>query len=797
MAWGSDSPGGLMSTTCSQRRHWIPLLLIALLTSVTAAETPSAAYIFPAGGQQGTTVKFNVGGHYLHEQCPFQMIGPGVQASLTIKRADSTTWFEGPRIPMPASQAKEDYPKDQAGEVVIGEDAPLGFRRWRVWTSQGATATRKFVIGDLPEIVEEEIDGTPVPTRVQLPVTINGRIFPREDVDCWTFEAEQGKGYTCEVMAARLGSPLDSHLELRGPDGRRLAENTDAIGSDSRLSFVAPRTGLYQLRIHDVQFAGLQDYVYRLTVTDRAYVEGVYPLGWIRGEQVQLELAGQNLGTGKARVTIPDDGTPVWLTRLEVGGQLTNSFQLETSEVAEYLEVDQGDPTARELPAVFNGRVDRAGEKDTWWLEAARDEKIELEVRAARLGSPLDSVLVVLDGEGKELARSDDQGGQPDSKLTFTVPADGKYQVQVRDRFAFRGGPAFAYRLVAGPVVEPEKDFQLTLTADTLTVNRAAEGKIKITAQRQGGFNGEIQLSVEGLPEGFEITSDKIPEGKNEISLGFKVPADATIGIVPVKVSGTAMVEDMRFQRVATQPAATADDLLIDELTLAVAMPTPYKIVGIFQSEYAPRGGTFFRTFSIERTGYDGPITVSLGDRQVRHLQGVTGPTIVVPAGATEFTYPIKLAPWMEVGRTSRTVVMGVSLQDDGQGGKHKVSYTSNEQNDQIIVLVDPGQLQVEVKPAAMFYQPGETLDVQFAVDRGRGLEGDVLVELVPPEHIKDMVADPVKLPAGQREGVLRIRCAESLTSRLNMPLTVRVTAMPGGNPYTAEARLSVLPPAR
>jgi hypothetical protein len=787
-----------MTTVYFHARHGLSVLLVVLFTSAIVADAPTVSYIFPAGGQRGTTVTFNVGGHYLHEQCPFQMIGPGVQASLTIKRADHTTWFEGPRIPMPASQAGENYPKDQVGEVVIGKNAPLGFRRWRVWTSQGATTTRKFVIGDLPEIVEEEIDGTPVPTRVVLPVTINGRVFPREDVDCWTFEAQQGKGYTCEVMAARLGSPLDSHLELRGPDGQRLAENTDAIGLDSRISFVAPETGVYELRIHDVKFGGLQDYVYRLTITDGAYVEGVFPLGWNRGEKLELELVGQNLGAGKATVTVPAAAGPTWLTRLEVDGRLTNTIQLEISDVTEYREVDKGDPTTRALPAVFNGRIDSPGDQDTWWFQAAADQKIELEVRAARLGSPLDSVLMVLDAEGKELARSDDlAGGQPDSKLIFTVPADGTYQAQLYERFAFRGGPAYAYRLVVGPVVEAAKDFQLVLTADTLSVNRGTEGKFKVTVKRQGGFDEEIQLAVEGLPEGIELSGDKIPKGKNETSLGFKVPEDAPIQVVPVKIVGTAIAEDASFKRVATQPAPTADDLLIDELTLAVAMPTPYKIVGVFQTQYSPRGGTFFRTYSIERTGYDGPITVSLGDRQVRHLQGVTGPTIVVPAGATEFTYPIKLAPWMEVGRTSRTVVMGVSLQDDGQGGKQKVSYTSNEQNDQIIILVDPGQLQVQVKPETVFYQPGKTLDVEFTVDRGRGLEGDVLVELVPPEHIKDMVAGPVKLAAGERKGVLRIRCAESLGSHLNMPLTVRVTAMPGGNPYTAETTLSVLPPAR
>ena len=88
-------------------------------------------------------------------------------------------------------------------------------------------------------------------------------------------------------------------------------------------------------------------------------------------------------------------------------------------------------------------------------------------------------------------------------------------------------------------------------------------------------------------------------------------------------------------------------------------------------------------------------------------------------------------------------------------------------------------------------------MDVQVTVDRGRGLEGDVLIELVLPAHIKEMAAESVRLPGEQREGVLKIRFAETLTSHLNMPLTVRVTAMPGGSPYTAEAKLSVIKRSR
>ena len=159
------------------------------------AEPPAASYIYPAGGQRGTKVSFRVGGMFLYDQAPLEMLGPGVAASGIIKRTE-TTWFEGPLIRQPASQAAENYPKDYVGDVQIAADAALGFRRWRVWNAQGVTPLVRFVIGDLPEVVENELEGEPIPVSVTLPVTINGRIFPREDVDVWTFEAAAGQSIT-------------------------------------------------------------------------------------------------------------------------------------------------------------------------------------------------------------------------------------------------------------------------------------------------------------------------------------------------------------------------------------------------------------------------------------------------------------------------------------------------------------------------------------------------------------------------------------------------------------------------
>src|SRR4030095_11837442 len=119
----------------------------------------------------------------------------------------------------------------------------------------------KFGVGDLPEVTENEIDGEAVPVNVTLPVTINGRIFPREDIDIWSFVAKKGQTVRCEVTAIRLGSPLDARLEVRDSQGRRIAEAVAATGGDAALTFNAPTDGEYQVRIHDVNMQGGQAYV--------------------------------------------------------------------------------------------------------------------------------------------------------------------------------------------------------------------------------------------------------------------------------------------------------------------------------------------------------------------------------------------------------------------------------------------------------------------------------------------------------------------------------------------------------
>ena len=767
--------------------------LVTLIATTGHAEPPHVSYIFPAGGQRGTTVEFRVGGHYLYEGAAFHMSGTGVSPGQRIERTN-TIWFEGPVIPQPASQRKEDYPKDYTGSVAIADNATPGLRYWRVSTSQGVTSRMKFQVGDLPEIVEDEIDGDPIPTAITLPLTINGRIFPREDVDIWTFEAAAGQKLSCEVVAARLGSPLDSRLEIRGPGGRTVAQNVDTFGSDSFVAFEAPVTGTYQCRIHDINFGGLQHYVYRLTIREDVYVRSTFPLGGKRGEAVNLTLKGVNTPDSQIQVKIPADAGEHFAWQLSGKPFAANPVRLAVDELPELIESEPNDlvepqssdgsasaaakVVAFEVPAILNGQINGPGDTDLWRFSAEDGKTIEIEVLSSRLGTPLDSVLSVLSSDMKQLAVNDDlKNGVTDSRLNWKVPAGEHFYLQIRDQFSSRGGDEFAYRIRVRESLPAASGFALQLPEDAINLAAGDEAgaKVKLTVDRSAGYKGEIEVTAEGLPEGVSLEGNTIGKNRPNATLVFKATDAAKIGVASIRLVGRATEEGTDFTATAAFATPQGEDDLTD-IPIGVGIRTPFKFYSPFETKYASRGTVYGRNYQIDRGGYEGPIEIDLADRQARHLQGVTGSKVVVPAGESEFYYEISLPPWLVIGRTSRTCLMASALVEDADGTKHRVSYTSHGQDDQIICLVDPVRMSIETPRKTIGIRPGQRIELPIKVARGTGLSGPVTVQLKAPTHIQGWSAESVEIAAGSNEATLPIEFASGGLGPFNAPLILEAS---------------------
>jgi hypothetical protein len=382
----------------------------------------------------------------------------------------------------------------------------------------------------------------------------------------------------------------------------------------------------------------------------------------------------------------------------------------------------------------------------------------------------------------------------------FTPPADGVYVVKVQDRFRSRGGPRFAYRLKIAP--PPEPDFRLTLPLDAVSVLRGgppprdpkarpdprAQAKLKIQLEARGGLKDAVVITAEGLPPGVTAKPLKMQPNQAQADLVFEADASAAIDAKTIKIIGTSG----KLVRTANV-AGPRGELMVDTVLLGVSLPTPFVIKGVYDMGFVPRGTTLKRKYKIERNGFEGPIEVSLADRQARHLQGVTGPTIVVPADKNEFMYEVFLPPWMETGRTSRTCVMGVGIIKDG-GKDHVVSFSSVNQNEQLVAVVGPGELALELGKTSATAKPGGTIEIPVRIKRGLNIHGVVKLEAVVPPHLKGATSMPATIGPDAEAGSVSIRFARSAMGPFTQPLLIRATLVHQGRPIVAEASVDVQP---
>jgi len=775
---------------------------IFLSASIASALEPDLLYVFPAGMQRGAKTSIRVGGVNFHPGCGFQMVGAGIQATGKLQPTE-TVWFEGPLLELSDSQRAEDYPRDYLSEITVAADAPLGARFCRAWTSQGVTQAVRFMVGEYPEILEQEADGEAVPVAVTLPLTINGRIFPREDIDVWTFQAKKGETIRAAVAASSLGRPADprrreasfeARILIEDAAGRVLAEGLGDGSVDPEVEFTAPADGEYRARIHDISFGGLQYYVYRLTLAPaKPKIDSIFPLGGKRGSKTRFELSGRGMPTETVEVELPNAPDDTIAHRFQVAGGASEPVLIELDNLNETNEAEPNNEIAQATLVsdgmVLNGRIGKPGDLDYFCIDAKKGESWTFDVLAARLGSPLDSVLVVIEGERDTNKLDDISRDVSDSQFTLQVRQDGRQTFRIEDRFASRGGPSFGYRL---RVARSSSDFKLRLPRESLTLERGKKVKLKVDLDAAAPLEVPIKISIDGLPDGVTIDEAVAKPRAKFVELAFNAAETAKIGVSALTIRGTAELPSGAITRTATYVSQRGEPAF-DSLLLAVAAPTPFKVVGEFAQPSIPRGSVLKRKYTIERNGFEGPIEIRLADREARHRQGVQGPVITVPAGATEFEYPLYLPPWMLIGRTSRTCVMATGLLTDADGSQHLVVYSSLHQNDQMIARVSAALLGVSLEQDSLIVRPGDSARLGVRVQRGAEAPGAVSIELIIPSHITGVTTEPLVLAADQATGTLVLHFAAAC-GPLNMPLIVRGTYNSPDGPIVGETRLELVP---
>ena len=611
---------------------------------------------FPAGGKQASTVEVTVTGSNMDGVDRLLFSHPGITGSPLMSES---TWLEPTPRPVPGKF-----------QVTIAPDVPPGVYELRMAGHFGVSNARAFMVGDQKEVLPEEDHHTlPKALKIPLGVTVNGH-SDEGAADYFTFEAEQGQRIVLNVLAQRLDSKMDATLVLCDASGRELLSDRDTYRLDPFLDFTAPAAGPYVVKIYDYLFRGGPEYAYRLSVGTQPHIAYIFPPAGRPGSRQSYRVYGQNLPGGKTSSVLNPKGVPLEEKTVEIalprdahllpvnsfleprqivaGGidfrlnspeGVSNSASLgfATAPVVSELEPNNQSHSAQKvsLPCEIQGQFFPQADQDWFVFEARKGASYWIEVFSHRLGLPTDPVVVLqrlsVDGDGSEqselVVRSDDDKtflgderyniGSRDPVFRFKAEHDGAYRLKIHDLAATQESrPSHLYRL---SIRHADPDFHLLVATDDPggsnddgiiwepLARLGGKTRMNVMAIRRDGFQGRIDLEVEGLPSGISFPGATIPERSNGTYLYFEASPEAAGWTGAVQVIGRARIDGRAVERPARHATlvwnsgslrrAGAQSRVVRNRTLAVS-----------RNELAPQ----LPEFRIEKQGWDVPLEGNL-----------------------------------------------------------------------------------------------------------------------------------------------------------------------------------------
>jgi hypothetical protein len=508
---------------------------------------PTLTHLFPAGGQRGEKVKVRCTGNF---NWPAKVFAPGLDVVV----------------------AKE------SGEIEVAIPKDLAVdRAWiRFFNDEGVSAAMPFLIDTLKEIEEKEPNDAPRTAQAlaDASVVVNGVLAKAGDVDCFRIRLEVGQRLVAIVDANnRLGSPMDAILQITTPEGYVVAENNDDVHLDPRLTFKASRAGDYIVRVFafssepnaSIQFSGGPSFVYRLTLTTGPYLTHSLPLSAAAEKPGDIEAAGINIAPKTNLPVVPFGGgkdatyherEDLGLLRLPADSRfglvfapnLAGNSRVRLTPFPVISAIGQTvttKPIPLPLPCCVTGRLETPKQVDAFALELKKGQTLLVSAETNSLGFPFDPALKLVGPDDATIASAADVGPNREAFLNHTIAKDGRYRIEIRDRYR-GGGERHVYRLT---VRLDEPDFSLTSSSDSVAITTDKGAELAVKVERRGTI-GPITIQAVGLPDGVScpsITSEPTGPTASTVKLQFTSTGSSFSG--PIRIVGVA-AQPVKLERI-------------------------------------------------------------------------------------------------------------------------------------------------------------------------------------------------------------------------------------------------------
>ncbi|HEX5272940.1 MAG TPA: hypothetical protein VFW33_20725, partial [Gemmataceae bacterium] len=388
------------------------------------------------------------------------------------------------------------------------------------------------VVGEFPEAQGLH------PLGLAPPFTANGRIDRPGASESWTFSAKQGHRLILEVNARRLGSRLDSVIEVLGADGRpvqravlRAVAKTNIVFRDHDSTGGGIRIDAWsELRVNDYLYVGgellrIRELPKNPDDDCQFWSAGGQRLGWLGTTPIYHPLgeAMYKVTIHPPGTTFPPNGFPVIALpyRNDDGGPgygKDSRLVFDPPADGEY-QVRVGDADGRGgvgygyrltvRPPRPDFRVSLAPAAPAVWKGGA----VPVSINVERLDDFAGKIEVRLENLPPGFSAPASNILPEDSSTAIALSADASAAsppaasspLKVVARATIDGKEVVREAAGALPKVIDGGDIVTTAGQSEVTLRPGGETRLTVTVERHNGFTGRIPLEVRGLPHGVRV----------------------------------------------------------------------------------------------------------------------------------------------------------------------------------------------------------------------------------------------------------------------------------------------------
>lgn len=633
-------------------RRIILTILCAIISTTLYAQKLSLGYLYPSGGQVGTTVEIEAGGLNINKATKVLFSHEGISAEIEPIKESASAKRKRRRLNDQSSPQLADRVKLR---ITIAADVPCGMYDLRLQGVSGVSNMLPFEVASYPNFVENNRASQRNPNRVtSLPAVLCGYVTPG-GVDYFNFEGEKGQTIVATVKARQMVPYIADAvpgwfqpvLKIVDSEGREVAYSDDYHHNvDPVIITTLPKNDNYTVIIHDAIYRGREDFNYRIHLGVIPFVTGRYPAYGTVGKSIKQQLEGVNLGATTAKVKVKKVGY----------NSLTFTNSIGTSDAVSFYALPKGvkhiqtpkEGAVLNVESAISDSLTSAVKVKRYIINAQMREPIIVELIGRRNGSRIDAVMRLKDCYGKVVAKKDDTEDPLQGMMTFHADPVLKYTpkrsevliLEVED--LYQGYGADYHYLLWRHRQMPTFNAFVAPANITVPAGGTATFRVDIT----GKVKRPANLIVEGLPAGFTTSSLNI-RGSKRWNVSITAPKDAEVERFPIEVKLEYPTPDGREQANVVpvdnmmQAFYYTHHIQASELALDVVQPSPYRMSVDFDvanelpfsyaNEHIP-----IKIIVDKEPGFNEPIEIVMG---VKHRIFSLEPVTILPEEKEKIIY--------------------------------------------------------------------------------------------------------------------------------------------------------------